>query len=142
MEALPVAALWALTITTQKYSLGSIKPETAFIIVTLLHTCFLLTYLATHWGAFRDDISNVSKRVSIILLFGVFASFIANLMYYKNLQGNAAPVVSSVISSVPLFVALFSFMFLGTRLTARQYAGIFVVLFGVHLLNDYTKTNL
>lgn len=135
MEALPVAALWALTITTQKYSLGTLKPATAFIIVTLLHTCFLLTYLATHWNAFRDDLSNVSKRLSIILLFGVMASFIANLMYYKTLQGNAAPVVSSVISSVPLFVALFSFMFLGTKLTARQYGGMILVLFGVHLLN-------
>jgi len=135
MEALPVAALWALTITAQKYSLGSLKPATAFIIVTLLHTCFLLTYLATHLGAFRDDLSNVSKRLSIILLFGVFASFIGNLMYYRTLKGNAAPVVSSVISSVPLFVALFSFLFLGTKITARQYGGMILVLFGVHLLN-------
>jgi len=142
MEALPVAALWALTITTQKYSLGSLKPATAFIIVTLLHTCFLLTYLSMNWKSFREDLSNVNNRISVILLFGVFASFIANLMYYRNLQANAAPVVSSVISSVPLFVALFSFMFLGTNITARQYAGMFVVLFGVHLLNDYTKTNL
>jgi uncharacterized membrane protein len=135
MEALPVAALWALTITAQKYSLGSLKPATAFIIVTLLHTCFLLTYLATHWGAFRDDLSNVSNRLSIILVFGVMASFIGNLMYYRTLQGNAAPVVSSVISSVPLFVALFSFMFFGTKITARQYGGMILVLFGVHLLN-------
>jgi len=142
MEALPVAALWAITVTTQKYSLGTLKPATAFIIVTLLHTCFLLTYLAMHWKSFRDDLSNVSRHVSFLLLFGVLASFIANLMYYRNLQANTAPIVSSVISSVPLFVAVFSFMFLGTRLTARQVAGIFVVFFGIHLLNDYTKTNL
>ena len=135
MEALPVAALWGLTITAQKYSLGSLKPATAFIIVTLLHTCFLLTYLATHWGAFRDDLSNVSNRLSVILVFGVLASFIGNLMYYRTLQGNAAPVVSSVISSVPLFVALFSFMFLGTKLTARQYGGMILVIYGIYLLN-------
>ena len=142
MEAVPIAALWAVTITAQKYSLGSLKPATAFIIVTLLHTCFLLTYLATHWNAFRDDLSNVSKRLSFVLLFGVFASFIANLMYYRTLQSNSAPIVISVTSTVPLFVSLFSFMFLGTKLTARQYAGMFVVLFGIHLLNDYSKTNL
>lgn len=142
MEALPIAALWAVTITTQKYSLGTLKPATAFIIVTLLHTCFLLTYLAMNWKSFSDDLSNVSQRLSIVLLFGVLASFIGNLLYYKTLQANAAPIVSAVISSVPLFVALFSFMFLGTRLTARQVAGIFVVFFGVHLLNDYSKTNL
>lgn len=142
MEAVPIAALWAVTITAQKYSLGSLKPATAFIIVTLLHTCFLLTYLATHWNAFRDDLTNVSKRISFVLLFGVLASFIANLMYYKTLQSNSAPIVTSVTSTVPLFVALFSFMVLGTKLTARQYAGMFVVLFGIHLLNDYSKTNL
>jgi uncharacterized membrane protein len=135
MEALQVAALWAVTITAQKYSLSSLKPATAFIIVTLLHTCFLLTYLATHWGAFKDDLSNVSKRLSIILILGVFASFIANLMYYKSLHANSAPIVISLTSTVPLFVALFSFLFFGTKLTVRQYAGIFVVLYGVHLLN-------
>lgn len=142
MEALPVAALWGVSVVAQKYSLGSVKPATTFIIVTLLHTAFLLGYLAYNWKSFNDDITNVSRRLSVVLLAGVFASFIGNILYYRLLQANAAPVVSSVISTVPMFVLLFSFILLGTKLSARQVAGMFVILFGVHLLNDYSKTNI
>ena len=142
MEALPVAALWGVSVVAQKYSLGSVKPSTTFIIVTLLHTSFLLGYLAYNWKSFNDDLGNVSRRISVVLLAGVFASFIANIMYYRVLQANAAPIVSSVISAVPMFVLLFSMVLLGTKMTPRHVAGMFVILFGVHLLNDYTKTNL
>ena len=135
MEALPVAALWGVSVVAQKYSLGSVKPATSFIIVTLLHTAFLLGYLAYNWKSFNDDIGNVSRRLSVVLLAGVFASFIGNIMYYKTLQANSAPVVSSVMSTVPLFVLLLSFILLGTRLTQKQILGIVVVMLGINLLH-------
>ncbi len=142
MEALPVAALWGVSVVAQKYSVDSVKRSTTFIMVTLLHTMFLLGYLVYNWKSFNDDLTNVSRRLSFVLLAGVFASFIGNILYYRVLDENAAPIVSSVISTVPMFVLLFSFILLGTKLTSRQIAGIFVILFGVHLLNDYSKTNL
>jgi uncharacterized membrane protein len=137
MEALPVAALWALTVVAQKHSLGSVKPETAFVTITLIHTMFLLGYMALNWKTISGDFSNVNRRLSLILLAGVFASFIGNILYYRILSSNSAPVVSSTISSTPLFVALFSYILLRQAITARQLAGIFVVMFGVHLLNVY-----
>ena len=135
MEALPVAALWGVSVVAQKYSLGSVKPATSFIIVTLLHTAFLLGYLAYNWKSFNDDIGNVSRRLSVVLLAGVFASFIGNIMYYKTLQANSAPVVSSVMSTVPLFVLLLSFVLFGTKLTQKQILGIVVVMLGINLLH-------
>jgi len=135
MEALPVAALWGVSVVAQKYSLGSVKPATTFIIVTLLHTMFILGYLAYNWKSFNDDIGNVSRRISIIMLAGVFASFIANIMYYKTLQSNPAPVVSTIISTVPLFVVMLSFILLGTKLTQKQLIGILVVMLGINLLH-------
>lgn len=134
MEALPVAALWGISVIAQKYSLSSVKPGTAFIIITLLHTVFLLGYLAYNWKSFNEDISNISSRLSVVLLAGVFASFIGNIMYYKTLHTNSAPVVSSVISTVPLFVTLFAFALLGTRLTVKQAIGIVIVMIGVNFL--------
>ena len=135
MEALPVAALWGVSVVAQKYSLGSVKPATSFIIVTLLHTMFILGYLAYNWKSFNDDIGNVSRRLSVVLLAGVFASFIGNIMYYKTLQANSAPVVSSVMSTVPLFVLLLSFVLLGTKLTPKQILGMIVVMLGINLLH-------
>jgi drug/metabolite transporter, DME family len=135
MEALPVAALWGVSVVAQKYSLGSVKPATTFIIVTLLHTMFLLGYLTYNWKSFNDDLTNMSRRLSVILLAGVFASFIGNIMYYKTLHTNSAPVVSSVISTVPLFVTLFAFALLGTKLTPKQILGIVIVMIGVSILN-------
>ena len=135
MEALPVAALWGVSVVAQKYSLGSVKPATTFIIVTLLHTMFILGYLAYNWKSFNDDLGNVSRRISIIMLAGVFASFIANIMYYKTLQSNPAPIVSTIVSTVPLFVVMLSFILLGTKLTQKQLIGILVVMLGINLLH-------
>ena len=135
MEALPVAALWGVSVVAQKYSLGSVKPATTFIIVTLLHTMFILGYLAYNWKSFNDDLGNVSRRISIIMLAGVFASFIANIMYYKTLQSNPAPIVSTIVSTVPLFVVMLSFVLLGTKLTQKQILGIVVVMLGINLLH-------
>ena len=134
MEALPVAALWGVSVVAQKYSLSSVKPATAFIIITLLHTLFLLGYLAYNWKSFHEDVGNVSNRLSVVLLAGVFASFIGNIMYYRILQANSAPIVSSVISTVPVFVALFAFALLGTQLTAKQILGVSIVIIGINFL--------
>jgi len=134
MEALPVAALWGLSVMAQKYSLSSVKPSTAFIIITLIHTSFLLAYLAYNWKSFNEDLSNVSNRLSLILLAGVSASFIGNIIYYKTLHAHSAPVVSSVMSTVPLFVTVFAFALLGTKLTTKQILGILIVMLGVNFL--------
>lgn len=134
MEALPVAALWGLSVTAQKYSLSSVKPSTAFIIITLIHSCFLLAYLAYNWKSFSEDVGNVSNRLSVVLLTGVTASFIGNIIYYRSLNAHSAPVVSSVMSTVPVFVTLFAFVLLGTRLTMKQTIGILIVMVGINFL--------
>jgi uncharacterized membrane protein len=135
MEALPVAALWALTVVAQKHSLGSVKPETAFVVITLTHALFLLTYLSLNWKTIHGDFSNIDKKLSLVLLGGVFASFLGNLLYYKLMKDNSAPVISSAVSVTPLFVALFAYFLLGTRITSRQMVGILIVLLGVQFLN-------
>jgi drug/metabolite transporter (DMT)-like permease len=98
---------------------------------------FLLTYLALNWKAIQGDFVNVDRKLSFILLAGVFASFIGNLLYYKLLNNNSAPVMSAAVSTTPLFVALFAYILLGTRITLRQLSGIIIILFGVHFLNVY-----
>ena len=134
MEALPVAALWGVSVVAQKYSLSSVKPSTAFIIITLIHACFLLAYLAYNWKSFSEDFGNVSNRLSVVLLTGVTASFIGNIIYYRSLKAHSAPVVSSVMSTVPVFVTLFAFVLLGTRLTMKQTIGILIVMVGINFL--------
>lgn len=134
MEALPVAALWGVSVVAQKYSLSSVKPSTAFIIITLIHACFLLAYLAYNWKSFSEDFGNVSNRLSVVLLTGVTASFIGNIIYYRSLNAHSAPVVSSVMSTVPVFVTLFAFVLLGTRLTMKQTIGILIVMVGINFL--------
>ena len=134
MEALPVEALWGVSDVAQKYSLSSVKPSTAFIIITLIHACFLLAYLAYNWKSFSEDFGNVSNRLSVVLLTGVTASFIGNIIYYRSLNAHSAPVVSSVMSTVPVFVTLFAFVLLGTRLTMKQTIGILIVMVGINFL--------
>lgn len=134
MEALPVAALWALTVVAQKHSLGSVKPETAFVVITLTHTLFLLTYLSLNWKAVRGDLSNVDRKLSFILLAGVFASFMGNLLYYKLLSRGDASTVTSIVSTTPMFVALFSYLLIRKQLSLRQVIGMGFIVFGVNFL--------
>jgi transporter family protein len=134
MEALPVAALWALTVVAQKHSLGSVKPETAFVVVTLTHTIFLLAYLSMNWKAIQGDLSNVDRKLSLILLAGVFASFIGNLLYYRVLSRGDASAVTSIVSTTPMFVALFSYLLIRKQLIPRQVFGMGLIIFGVNFL--------
>jgi drug/metabolite transporter (DMT)-like permease len=135
MDVIPVAFLWSLAVLAQKQSLSHVKPETAFVVITLTHTVLLLTYLAFNWKTISPDFANVGGKVSLILLAGVFASFIGNLWYYSLLNRMDSSVVSSVISTVPMFVVLLSFLLFRNKITVKQLIGVMTIIVGINFLS-------
>jgi len=135
MDVVPVAFLWSLAVLAQKQSLSHVKPETSFVVITLTHTVLLLTYLAFNWKTISSDFANVGGKLSLILLAGVFASFIGNLWYYSLLNRMDSSVVSSVISTVPMFVVLLSYLLFRDKITVKQLVGVMIIIIGINFLS-------
>jgi drug/metabolite transporter (DMT)-like permease len=119
---------WAINTIVGRLSTGHIPPLTlaclrwggAFVILLP----FAALPLARDWPTIRKHIGTLA-----LLAFSGFSAY--NAITYYALQYTTAINGLLMQSSAPLFVALWSFLLLGERLTLRQAGGICVSLTGV-----------
>ena len=119
---------WAINTIVGRLSAGHIPPLTlaclrwggAFVILLP----FAALPLARDWPTIRKHIGTLA-----LLAFSGFSAY--NAITYYALQYTTAINGLLMQSSGPLFVALWTFLLLGERLTARQAVGICVSLAGV-----------
>ncbi len=119
---------WAINTIVGRLSAGHIPPLTlaclrwagAFVILLP----FAALPLARDWPTIRKHIGTLA-----LLAFSGFSAY--NAITYYALQYTTAINGLLMQSSAPLFVALWSFVLLGERLTLRQAGGICVSLTGV-----------
>ena len=119
---------WAINTIVGRLSAGHIPPLTlaclrwggAFVILLP----FAALPLARDWPTIRKHIGTLA-----LLAFSGFSAY--NAITYYALQYTTAINGLLMQSSAPLFVALWSFLLLGERLTLRQAGGICVSLTGV-----------
>ena len=119
---------WAINTIVGRLSAGHIPPLTlaclrwggAFVILLP----FAALPLARDWPTIRKRIGTLA-----LLAFSGFSAY--NAITYYALQYTTAINGLLMQSSAPLFVALWSFLLLGERLTLRQAGGICVSLTGV-----------
>jgi drug/metabolite transporter (DMT)-like permease len=119
---------WAGNTIVGRYVVGHIPPITlacirwggAFLIVLP----FAAPHLLRDWPTIRKH-----ARMMVVLAFCGFAGY--NALAYYGLQYTTAIHALLLLSAAPLFVALWSFMLLGDRLTPRQTGGICISLAGV-----------
>ena len=119
---------WAGNTIVGRVSAGHIPPLTlscirwggAFVILLP----FAALHLARDWPTIRKHAGTLA-----LLAFSGFSSY--NAITYYALQYTTAINGLLMQSSAPLFVALWSFLLLGERLTLRQAGGICVSLTGV-----------
>lgn len=130
---------WAGNVVLGRFIAGQIPPFTlslirwvsAFVIVLP----FAWTHLKEDWPAIRRHMG-----LMVILSFTGVATF--NSLGYWALQYTQALNALLLQSSLPLFVALFSLILLGVRLTWAQALGIVISMGGVFtiLLNgDFAR---
>jgi drug/metabolite transporter (DMT)-like permease len=119
---------WAINTIVGRLSAGHMPPLTlaclrwggAFVILLP----FAALPLARDWPTIRKHIGTLA-----LLAFSGFSAY--NAITYYALQYTTAINGLLMQSSAPLFVALWSFLLLGERLTLRQAGGICVSLTGV-----------
>jgi len=133
--SLVVAMLSATQILLMKRASKEFSEQTMVSLFALVYFVLMIGYMGVHRGIIMSEIESIA--IPVILLVGGAAviSFISNLVYYYLLANHPAPIVTALISTVPIFLVLFSFLFLRETMTLKHIAGIVAVVGGVILIS-------
>ncbi len=119
---------WAGNIVLGRHVAGHVPPMTLSCIrwigACLMLLPFAWPHLARDWPALR-------KRIPLLVVLSATGFAINNALSYWALQFTQAINALLIQSSGPLFVALWSLVLFGVRLTWGQLAGIALSLVGV-----------
>lgn len=123
-----MALFWAANIVLGRYVAGHVPPFT----LTLLRWAGTFLVVAPFaWPYLRRDWPIMRRHLPLLLMLALTGFALNNAFSYWGLQHTQALNALLIQSSGPLFVALWSLMLFGVRLSWMQAAGILVSLFGV-----------
>jgi drug/metabolite transporter (DMT)-like permease len=119
---------WASNIVLGRYVAGHVPPMT-MSCVRWIGAFFTLLPFA--WPHLRRDWPALRARLPLMVALSATGFAINNALSYWALQYTQALNALLIQSSGPLFVALWSLLLFGVRLTLAQFAGILLSLAGV-----------
>ena len=119
---------WAGNIVLGRYVAGQVPPMTLSCIRWIGAFFMLLPFARPHLQA---DWPVLRARLPLLVLLSATGFAINNALSYWALQYTQALNALLIQSSGPLFVAVWSLMLFGVRLTLAQLAGIAISLAGV-----------
>jgi transporter family protein len=130
--ALLSAAFAAATAVLAKAGSGGIDPDLATLIRTAVVLVSLLL-LVTATGKWKPS-EPLSARTVLLLVLSGLATGASWLCYFRALQAGAVSKVAPVDKLSVVLVAVFAAVFLGERLSAREWLGVGLVTAGVLVL--------
>ncbi len=119
---------WAGNIVLGRYVAGHVPPMTMSCVRWIGSFCTLLPFA---WPHLRRDWPALRARLPLMLVLSATGFAINNALSYWALQYTQALNALLIQSSGPLFVAMWSLLLFGVRLTRAQFAGILISLAGV-----------
>jgi drug/metabolite transporter (DMT)-like permease len=119
---------WAGNIVLARYVAGHVPPMTLSCIRWIGAFLMLLPFARPH---LKRDWPALRAQLPLMVVLSATGFAINNALTYWALQYTQALNALLIQSSVPLFVALWSLMLFGVRLTWAQLAGIGISLLGV-----------
>src|ERR1700743_754432 len=119
---------WAGNIVLGRYAAGHVPPMTLSCIRWIGAFCTLLPFA---WPIWPREWPVLRARLPLLVVLSATGFAINNALSYWALQYTQALNALLIQSSGPLFVALWSLLLLGVRLTLAQFAGILLSLAGV-----------
>lgn len=124
-----IVALWGSYPATAKLALRDFPPVFLVTVRCLIASAFLLALLVRAGAASAREITPAALRAFLVLaLTGIVGS--TQLTYIAIYYTTAANAVL-LQCATPVIVALGAFLYLGERLSARQWVGVAVSAFGV-----------
>ncbi len=122
------ALFWAGNIVLARYVAGHVPPLTLSCIRWI---CTFLVLLPFAWPHLKRDWPVLRARLPLMLLLSASGFAFNNAISYWALQYTQALNALLIQSAGPLFVALWSLLLFGVRLSLAQFAGILISLAGV-----------
>src|ERR1700716_2221227 len=122
------ALFWAGNIVLARYVAGHVPPMT-LSCVRWIGSLFLLLPFA--WPHLKRDWPTLRARLPLMVALSAMGFAFNNMLSYWALQYTQALNALLIQSSGPLFVALWSWLLFGVRLTGAQLAGVAISLAGV-----------
>jgi len=119
---------WAGNIVLARYVAGHVPPMT-LSCVRWVGVFFVLLPFA--WPHLKTDWPVLRRRLPLLVALSATGFALNNALSYWALQYTQALNALMIQSSGPLFVALWSLLLFGVRLTSAQFAGIALSLAGV-----------
>ena len=123
-----MSLFWAGNIVLGRYVAGHVPPFT-LTFCRWAGTCLVLAPFA--WPYLMREWPVIRKNLPLLLLLAFTGFAFNNALSYWGLQHTQALNALLIQSSGPLFVALWSLVLFGVRLSWMQAAGILVSLLGV-----------
>jgi drug/metabolite transporter (DMT)-like permease len=122
------AACWAGNAVVGKLAAGHIPPVTLSFLRWLF--AFLII-LPLSWRHVVQDWGRIREKLGIMILLSITGISAFNTMQYWSLEHTQAINTLLLQPTAPLFVAMWSLVLFGVRLTAAQAIGIALSLVGV-----------
>ncbi|MEK7290918.1 MAG: EamA family transporter [Planctomycetota bacterium] len=131
--ALLTAFIWGFVPFLEKLGLSSVEPTAAYVI-----RCSGVMLGATIIICFYSQFSSIGKMgfksVFFLVLAGILAGFVAQLVFYRALKIGEISRIIPVTSCYPLFTFVLGWIFLGEQITPSKLVGILLILGGILLL--------
>ena len=132
--ALLVALLSASQVLVMKHVTSVHSSEAAFAMFSLMYFLLTLIFIGRNKDRVTSDVRAMAAPMILMIAFAVLLSFISNYIYYKLIERNNVTITSAIVSTAPLFIAIYSYFILRDTLSTKNLAGIGLVVGGVGLL--------
>jgi len=131
--ALLTAFIWGFVPFLEKIGLSSVEPTAAYLV-----RCSGVVIGAVMVICFYSPFPAIGKMgikpIFFLVIAGVLAGFVAQLVFYKALKTGEISRIIPITSCYPLFTFLLGWMFLGEDVTLSKVIGMLLILGGIFLL--------
>jgi drug/metabolite transporter (DMT)-like permease len=133
--ALGIAMLSAFQVIIMKHVTTVHSSEGTFALFSLFYFFLTLMFLGKNKDHVTSDISTMAAPIVLLIILAVILSFTGNFLYYKLMESHDMTITTALVSTAPLFVAIYSFLILKQSMSLKNIAGIGAVISGVILLS-------
>jgi drug/metabolite transporter (DMT)-like permease len=133
--AMVVAVLSATQVILMKHVTTIHSSEASFALFSLFYFFLTLMFIGKNRENVTGDVRTMAAPIILMILLAVILSFSGNYMYYKLMEKNDMTITTALVSTAPIFVAIYSYMILRQSMSLKNIAGIGAVVGGVILLS-------
>ncbi|MBV6518820.1 MAG: hypothetical protein DCC43_01975 [Candidatus Brocadia sp.] len=131
--ALLTAFIWGFVPFLEKVGLSSVEPTAAYLVRcsgVFLGVVILIAFTPQFPSFGKMGI----KAIFFLVLAGILAGVVAQLVFYKALKTGEISKIIPVTCCYPVFSFLLGWIFLGEEITLSKAVGVLLILGGILLL--------